>query len=348
MDISQIREYLGEDWTEVQSLIGKALGSDIDLLNSVNSSIIGNAGKQLRPMISLLVARACLGAENAAPLRAASASDDRGGERDLLGVARRYAAAAELLHNATLLHDDVADDSDFRRGKPTVRSLLGPSASVLVGDFWLVKAIELILGEQGSERCDERVVRLFSRTLSLLAEGEMLQLQKAQTADTTYDDYLRIIYSKTASLFEAAAVSSALAVNAPEEIVEAVRSYAVYLGYAFQIKDDILDYCGTASVGKPLGVDIAEQKITLPLLGAIANAPEKESYVRLLVREVVEKPSNRDEVLRLVSDHGGIDYAAKYLDDFVEKAVESLSPLPASKDRDFLEALARFTAHRSV
>lgn len=348
MDISQIREYLGEDWTEVQSLIGKALGSDIDLLNSVNSSIIGNAGKQLRPMISLLAARACLGAENAAPLRAASASDDRGGERDLLGVARRYAAAAELLHNATLLHDDVADDSDFRRGKPTVRSLLGPSASVLVGDFWLVKAIELILGEQGSERCDERVVRLFSRTLSLLAEGEMLQLQKAQTADTTYDDYLRIIYSKTASLFEAAAVSSALAVNAPEEIVEAVRSYAVYLGYAFQIKDDILDYCGTASVGKPLGVDIAEQKITLPLLGAIANAPEKESYVRLLVREVVEKPSNRDEVLRLVSDHGGIDYAAKYLDDFVEKAVESLSPLPASKDRDFLEALARFTAHRSV
>lgn len=353
MEISKVREYLGEDWTAVQSLIAGALCSDIELLNSVNASILGNAGKQLRPMISLLVARACLGAaDSSVALKSGEPSEvsepGPNGKKSPMDVARRYAAAAELLHNATLLHDDVADDSDFRRGKPTVRSLLGPSSSVLVGDFWLVKAIGLILGEEGSQRCDERVVRLFSRTLSLLAEGEMLQLQKAQTADTTYEDYLRIIYSKTASLFEAAAVSSALAVNAREEIVEAVRNYAVYLGYAFQIKDDILDYCGTSSVGKPLGVDIAEQKITLPLLGAMANAPAKESYLRSLIKGVVERPSNRDEILRLVVDNRGIEYSVKYLEAFVGKAVDALSPLPQSPDREFLEALARFTAQRVV
>ena len=356
MEISKVREYLGEDWTAVQSLIAGALSSDIELLNSVNASILGNAGKQLRPMISLLVARACLGAVNSSECSDAlkngepsgASEPGPGGEKTPMDIARRYAAAAELLHNATLLHDDVADDSDFRRGKPTVRSILGPSSSVLVGDFWLVKAIGLILGEEGSQKCDERVVRLFSRTLSLLAEGEMLQLQKAQTADTTYEDYLRIIYSKTASLFEAAAVSSALAVNAREEIVESVRNYAVYLGYAFQIKDDILDYCGTSSVGKPLGVDIAEQKITLPLLGAMANAPAKESYLRSLIKGVVERPSNRDEILRLVVDNRGIEYSVKYLEAFVGKAVEALSPLSPSRDRELLEALARFTAQRVV
>ena len=338
MDIKTIRDYLGADWTDVQKLLSETLRSDIGLLNTTNGSILSHGGKQLRPMISLLVARACL--------RSADTHVREDRISPLPDVSKRYAAASELLHNATLLHDDVADEGDVRRGNPTVRSILGPSASVLVGDFWLVRAIRLILGDDDGS-CDARVIRIFSRTLSCLAEGEMLQLQKAQMADTDYGDYLRIIYSKTASLFEAAAVTAAISVNASGMCREAVRDYAVSLGYAFQIKDDILDYCGTDSVGKPLGVDVLEQKITLPLLGAIANAPARESEMRALVVDVVAHPENRDRIVNFVAENRGVEYAEERLDSFVEKAVESISLLAPSADREMLAELARFTARRN-
>lgn len=338
MDIGTVREFLGKDWTDVQELISGVLKSDIELLNVTNGSILSHGGKQLRPMLSLLVSRACLrSADTYVPGQELSPLQD---------VSKRYAAASELLHNATLLHDDVADDSDMRRGNPTVRSVLGSSASVLVGDFWLVRAIRLILGENDAS-CDPKVVRIFSRTLSCLAEGEMLQLQKAQTADTDYDDYLRIIYSKTASLFEAAAVTAAISVNASGMCREAVRDYAVSLGYAFQIKDDILDYCGTDSVGKPLGVDILEQKITLPLLGAIANAPEHEAKVRAWVRDIPECQENRTRIVSFVVENHGVEYAEKQLDGFVGKAVDAISLLAPSAERELLAELARFTAIRN-
>jgi octaprenyl-diphosphate synthase len=256
----------------------------------------------------------------------------------------RYAAAAELMHNATLLHDDVADDSDQRRGVPTIRSLMGPTVSVLLGDYWLVKAMDLILG---SHEADSQVIRIFSKTLSDLAEGELLQLQKAQSGDTTEEDYLRIIYSKTASLFEASCVSAALSVGASVELVEAMRAYAVALGRAFQIKDDLLDYDGTESVGKPLGVDILEQKMTMPLLGALANAGAAEDErVRALVRDIVGHPEHRDEIVAFVKGNGGMEYALGRLDFYVKEAVDALSVLPESFERDLLEKLAHFTARR--
>ena len=219
MDIKSVREYLGDDWKAVKEKIETSLMSDIALLNSTNSTILSNSGKQLRPLLALLIARACSG-------------------HQISEATVRYAAASELLHNATLLHDDVADNSEQRRGMPTIMSLMGPSVSVLVGDYWLVKAMELILG---SSEGDHLVIKIFSKTLSDLAEGEMLQLQKAQSGDTCEDDYLRIIYSKTASLFEAACVSAAISVNASQEYRKAAKDYAVALGIAFQIKDDILD-----------------------------------------------------------------------------------------------------------
>ena len=162
MDIRSIREYLGQDWSAVQDRIASALESDIQLLNATNGSILSNSGKQMRPMLSLIVARAC---SQGSPACDATV---------------RYAAASELLHNATLLHDDVADDSDQRRGVPTIMSLMGPSVSVLVGDYWLVKAVELVLDASDG---DMRVIRLFSKTLSDLAEGEMLQLPNAHKGD---------------------------------------------------------------------------------------------------------------------------------------------------------------------
>ena len=324
MDIKSVREYLGKDWESVKEKIGTSLMSDIALLNSTNSSILSNSGKQLRPLLALLIARACSG-------------------HQISEATVRYAAASELLHNATLLHDDVADNSEQRRGVPTIMSLMGPSVSVLVGDYWLVKAMELILGSSDG---DHLVIKIFSKTLSDLAEGEMLQLQKAQSGDTCEDDYLRIIYSKTASLFEAACVSAAISVNASEEYQKAARDYAVALGIAFQIKDDILDYSGTESVGKPLGVDILEQKITMPLLGAIANAPAEEARVRSLVKGIVDHPENRDEIVAFVKDNAGLEYAVNQLDKYVAQAVEALSVLPSCVERVLLQDLAYFTAKR--
>ncbi len=324
MDIKSVREYLGRDWEAVREKIETSLMSDIALLNSTNSSILSNSGKQLRPLLSLLVARACSG-------------------HRISEATVRYAAAAELLHNATLLHDDVADNSDQRRGVPTIMSLMGPSVSVLVGDYWLVKAMELILG---SSEGDHQVIKIFSKTLSDLAEGEMLQLQKAQRGDTCEDDYLRIIYSKTASLFEAACVSAAISVKASEECRKAAKDYAVALGIAFQIKDDILDYSGTESVGKPLGVDILEQKITMPLLGALANAPAEGDRIRGLVKGIVDHPENRDEIVAFVKENAGLEYAVQQLDKYVAQAVEALSVLPSCGERELLEGLAYFTAKR--
>ncbi len=326
MDINSIKEYLGQAWTAVQERITSALNSDIKLLNSTNDMILSHSGKQLRPLLSLMMARACSGG--------ASVSD----------ASVRYAAASELLHNATLLHDDVADESEQRRGAPTIMSLMGPSVSVLVGDYWLVKAVDLVLGT--TDR-DMRVIRLFSKTLSDLAEGEMLQLQKAQRGDTGENDYLRIIYNKTASLFETACVSAAISVDASPECEKAAKEYAVALGLAFQIKDDILDYSGDDCVGKPLGVDILEQKITMPLLGAFANAGEdEERRIRDLVKKIPDHPEYRDEIVAFVKANGGLEYSVGQLDKYVGQAVDALSVLPDSKEKELLKDLAYFTARR--
>lgn len=325
MDIRTVKEYVGADWDAVIGRIASVLRSDISLLNATNEAILSNSGKQLRPLLAILFARACAGGK-------------------VSEATIRYAASSELLHNATLLHDDVADDSDQRRGMPTIRSMMGPSVSVLVGDYWLVKAMELILGDSHS---DAKVIRIFSKTLSDLAEGEMLQLQKARSGDTDQEDYIRIIYNKTASLFEAACLSAAVSVSAPEPFEKAARDYAVALGLAFQIKDDILDYDGTESVGKPLGVDILEQKITMPLLGAFENvSQEEQDRVREMVRNVVGQPELRDGIVGFAKDNGGIEYAERVLDEYIEKAVKALEVLPESFEKKCLEELAYFTAKR--
>ena len=325
MDIKAIKEYLGVDWLAVQNRIASSLKSDIGLLNATNDSILSNSGKQLRPMLALMMAKACSGGK---------VTED--------GV--KYAAASELLHNATLLHDDVADQSEKRRGVPTIMSLMGPSVSVLVGDYWLVKAMELIL-DAGDD--SPRVMRIFAKTLSDLAEGEMLQLQKAQKGDTDEDDYLRIIYNKTASLFEAACVSAAISAGADEEMVKSAKDYAVALGLAFQIKDDILDYAGTDAVGKPLGADILEQKMTMPLLGALSNVDEQTgASIREKIAGIVSHPEYRDDIVRFVKENGGLEYAVSRLNSYVELAVDALDMFPESEAKNSLIELAHFTADR--
>ena len=319
----EIQEFLGKDWTRVQDLIRGALATDIGLLNTTNDNLLSHSGKMLRPVLTLLMARAAGGC----------ATD----------TSCCYAAATELLHNATLLHDDVADESTERRGAPTVNAILGAPAAVLVGDFWLARAVEMVL--EASED-HNGVVTLFSKTLVDLAEGEMLQMEKAVNADTSEDDYFRIIACKTASLFEAACESAAVSVHASDEYRKAARDYAHYAGIAFQIKDDILDYAGNSALGKPLGIDLKEQKITLPLLCAMAGSP-REQEMRNKVRDIHSHPEYLDEVRGFVASRGGVEMAARRLDSFILKAEAALDILPDTAARNYLVQLVRFNAFRN-
>ena len=321
MNREDVISLLGSSWDEFGRLVGDSLHSDIELLEQVNASLLGNAGKQLRPMLLLLVAGA-LGELNSESVH--------------------YAAAVEMLHNATLLHDDVADRSSTRRGQPTLCALMGPSAAVLVGDFWLSKAMDHVV----NTRHKDGAIKLFSNTLCLLAEGEMLQLQKAGGADTTEEDYLRIIYCKTASLFETACRVAALSVDAPAGLCEAAGRYGKALGLAFQIRDDILDYTEGSEIGKPVGIDLREHKITLPLLGALRGCSDPGA-LRGMVRDISAHPEYCERLQGYVIEHGGIEYASSRLEDYIAEALDALDAFAPSPYRDKLCAIARYNAIRN-
>lgn len=325
MDFSSIKDFLKEDLDKVNKLMGSSLSTDIELLDKTNRAILSHNGKQVRPVLTLLVARACSGG---------FVTDDT----------IKYAAAVELLHNATLLHDDVADDSPVRRGAPTVMSILGGRASVLLGDYWLVKGMENILASRNSS---DKVIRIFASTLTDLAEGELLQLQKAETGDTLEKDYYRIIYDKTASLFVASAAAGAISVSATEEKMSAARTYAKCLGVAFQIRDDIFDYEENAEIGKPVGLDLKEKKITLPLLGALAKAGEERGReIRRKLCRIDDHPESGGEIIEFVKSEGGIEYARKRLYEYVDNARIALRPFGNMQEVEMLGEIAEFTADR--
>ena len=324
MDIREIKAFLAGPMQEVSAMQEACLESDIALLDATNRTLLSQGGKQLRPILSLLAAGACGG---------------------INPDSVRFAAASELIHNATLLHDDVVDGATTRRGKPTVMSILSGPASVLVGDFWLVRAIRCILD---AGRYSERVIRLFAKTLADLAEGEMLQLQKASGGDTTREDYFRIIYFKTASLFEAAVLSGAVSADAPEEWTAALAGYARNLGLAFQIKDDIFDYTGGEALGKPVGIDLQEQKITLPLLTALESVSEDEaSAVRAMVGQIADMPALAVRVRHFALERGGVEKAAAEMGKYIDEAVSCLDELPPSAEKTYLADLARFVGERT-
>lgn len=325
MDFSSIKDFLKEDLDKVNKLMESSLSTDIELLDKTNRAILSHNGKQVRPVLTLLVARACSGGFT---------TDDT----------IKYAAAVELLHNATLLHDDVADNSPVRRGVPTVMSILGGRASVLLGDYWLVKGMENILASRNSS---DKVIRIFASTLTDLAEGELLQLQKAETGDTLEKDYYRIIYDKTASLFVASAAAGAISVSATEEKMSAARTYAKCLGVAFQIRDDIFDYEENAEIGKPVGLDLKEKKITLPLLGALAKAGEERGReIRRKLCRIDDHPEYGGEIIEFVKSEGGIEYARKRLYEYVDNARIALRPFGNMQEVEMLGEIAEFTADR--
>lgn len=320
--MKEVQQFLGKAWTDFQRCFAESLESDIPLLDKANQYLLGHGGKKLRPLFTLLIAKALRGDCN---------------ERVV-----RCAAASELLHTATLMHDDVADNAPTRRGVPTMMTVYSPTTAVLLGDYWLSKAMDLII-----DHPDKRVLHVFSKCLADLASGEMLQLEKAEKADTTEDDYRRIIYCKTTSLFEACMVSAACSVEASEEEIERCRIYARHIGQAFQMRDDMLDYSPELSIGKPTGQDILEKKITLPLFGLFEKAP------RSVVREVRRRMKNPDaelvsDVFAWVRQYDAMSYAREKLDAEIRQAVEVLAAFPASPSRDYLEKMAGMIAIRTV
>ena len=324
MEISRVQTFLSEDWKAVQDLFKGALHSDASLMNETNTYLVSNEGKMLRPLLSLLVSRAC-----------GNVTDE----------SIRVAAASELLHNATLLHDDVLDQSASRRGVPTVMSLLGSKASVLAGDFWLVKAVETILD---CRRHSKELLRMFSGTVSDLVEGEMLQMEKAGKADTSLMDYHDIIFLKTASLFKTICSAAALTAGASSRIENALMNFGIQLGMAFQIKDDILDYDGDA-LGKPVGTDLREGKITLPLLKALEEQePRKQASIRRMVYEIPQKDGNVAKVADFVKENDGTALAAVTLQEYVQRAKECLGPLPESQAKDWLMKMADYCEYRTI
>ena len=316
----EIISFLGEDWKAFQSIYSAKLASEIPLLDHINGFLLDNGGKQLRPMMTLLIAKALSGVCSEGALS--------------------IAAAVEMLHTATLLHDDVADDSPTRRGVPTVMALFTPTTSVLVGDYWLSKAVDLVVVHS-----DPRIIKIFSKCLSDLAEGEMLQMAKAESLDTSEEDYRQIIYRKTASLFIAAACSVAWVLGADDAQVEAVGTYARHIGISFQMMDDILDYSPELALGKPTGQDVLEKKITLPLLGMMQNAPAEvtESFILKM-----KNPSEdlAAQAVDLVRKYGGFEFAEARLEQEVALAKASLGCLPSSSAKDYLIRLADYMSLR--
>ena len=318
----EVQKFLGPAWKDFQRCFAESLRTDIPLLEKVNRFILEHGGKKLRPTFTLLIAQA-LGAP----------CDER---------VLSCAAASELLHTATLIHDDVADDALTRRGVPTVMALYSPSTAVLIGDFWLSRTMDLIV-----DHPDKRVLHAFSKCLCDLARGEMLQLERAEKGNTSEADYRQIIYCKTTSLFETAMVSAALSVGASEAETAACRSYACHIGQAFQMMDDILDYSPELSIGKPTGQDIMERKVTLPLLCLLEKVP---ASVARNLRRRIRKPDAAlvEDIFSLVRQYDALSDARRILEEEIRQAVEALAPFSASEAKTYLEKMAGLMAVRTV
>lgn len=310
-----------DDFEAVNQLIMRQLHSRVPLVEKIGHYIIGAGGKRLRPLVVLLGARAC------------GLSDSR---------QHSLAAIIEFLHTATLLHDDVVDTSDLRRGRSTANALWGNAPSVLVGDFLYSRAFEMMV-----ELGDMAIMRTLANATNVIAEGEVLQLSKVRDASTDEATYMEVIRSKTAMLFEASTHCAGLLAGASQTQTEALRQYGNALGIAFQLVDDVLDYTGDAeSMGKNVGDDLAEGKPTLPLIYTMREGTAEQAQ---LVRQAIQKGGLEDitPIQQAVRDCGALDYTLNLARSQVDEAIELLQTLPASTYRDSLEQLARFSIDRS-
>ena len=321
MTATNITVLIAADMQAVDRVIRRRLHSDVVLIRQVAEYIVGSGGKRLRPALVVLAAKAC-GYEGTAH--------------------HQLAAVVEFILTATLLHDDVVDDSALRRGRPTANSAFGNPASVLVGDFLYSRAFQMMVEVQNM-----RVMEVLADATNTIAEGEVLQLLNVHNADVTESDYLQVIRSKTAKLFAAAGRLGAIIAGVPPELEDALARYGMHLGTAFQLVDDILDYSGDLShTGKNLGDDLAEGKATLPLIHTMHNGSEEQ---RALIRRAITEGGLSDfaPVLDAIRECGALAYASQRAEAESTLARAALGPLPNSKHRDCLLELAAFAADRA-
>jgi octaprenyl-diphosphate synthase len=316
-----LKPALADDMAAVDAVLRGSLDSDVVLIRQVAEHIIAGGVKRLRPAVLLLAAKAT----------------GYQGRDDLV-----LAAVIEMIHTATLLHDDVVDESDMRRGHATANAAFGNAASVLVGDFLYSRAFQLMVGVSRM-----RVLSIVADATNLIAEGEVLQLMHTGDAELTENDYFEVIRRKTAMLFEAAGRLGAVLGDADAAVEDALGSYGLHLGTAFQIMDDVLDYSGeAAAIGKNLGDDLAEGKMTLPLIRALAVATPDDAA---LIRHAISGGGLTDfrPVVATLERSGALAYAREHAQVASRAATAALAGLPPSAAASSLLQLATFAADRS-
>ena len=318
--MSTSNQHIQKELAAFEDLFKNAVKSNVPLLDRILKYVVKTKGKQLRPMFVILSAKLC-GEVNEKTYRAAS--------------------LVELLHTATLVHDDVVDEAAERRGYFSVYALWKNKASVLVGDYLLAKGLLLSLDNK-----DFNTLHILSDAVSRMSEGELLQLEKSRLLNITEDDYFNIIRNKTASLLASACAAGADSSTNNIELIEKIKMFGEYTGIAFQIKDDLFDY-GTEDVGKPTGNDIKEKKLTLPLIYTLKNSDaSKRRTLKFLLKNSNRRKESVQYIIQEVQQSGGIEYAVEKMNAYKTKALDILHQFPLSDARDSLESLVRYTTER--
>ncbi|MFK7997450.1 MAG: polyprenyl synthetase family protein [Granulosicoccus sp.] len=312
----------------VDELIRQRLASEVVLINQLSGYIIGSGGKRLRPQLVLLAAGAC-------------GLDDR---KDSNAIRHPVTVAAiiEFIHTATLLHDDVVDASELRRGRDTANAVWGNEAAVLVGDFLYSRAFEMMVDVQSME-----VMGILASTTNRIAEGEVMQLMNVREPDLTEEQYIEVIEAKTARLFHAATELGAVLAGQPADIRQALASYGMHLGTAFQIADDVLDYQSDSdTIGKNVGDDLAEGKTTLPLIYAMRDGTAK---ARAMIAQCIRDAdiNKLPDVLSVIDQTDALDKSIHRAQESAAAAIAALRQLPPSAYRDALERIAGYSVERS-
>ncbi|WVD61260.1 octaprenyl diphosphate synthase [Orbus mooreae] len=321
--MQQIINLIKDDLQKVNNTIQNQLSSDVVLINQLGNYIISSGGKRIRPIIMLLAARAL----------------SYKGDKHIMA-----AAFVEFIHTATLLHDDVVDESDLRRGRSTANALYGNAASVLVGDYIYTRSFQMMVSINSLP-----VLKVMSEATNVIAEGEVQQLINCNDPDITTEQYLDVIYRKTARLFEATSHSAALISETSEELELALQNYGRYLGTAFQLIDDLLDYSAedAAILGKNLGDDLNEGKPTLPLLHAMNHTKNAEDAA--IIRKAIEDGNGRHllkKVLNVMSECGSLEFTYQAAQKEAEKAAKVIEILPDSPYKDALQRLTLLAVER--
>jgi octaprenyl-diphosphate synthase len=320
LSIKDIQAPIASQMDAFEQKFRHSMKSNVMLLDQIMNYIVRRKGKQVRPMFVFLTAGVC------GPI----------GEPTYRG-----AALIELLHTATLVHDDVVDDSNYRRSFFSINALWKNKIAVLVGDYLLSRGLLLSINNG-----DFELLRIVSNAVREMSEGELMQMEKARRLDITEEVYFEIIRQKTASLISSCCAVGAASVNAAPAEIEKMKDFGEKVGLAFQIKDDLFDF-GEAEVGKPLGIDIKEKKMTLPLIHALKNASwlEKRRIINI-IKNQSDKPQKVAEVIQFVRQSGGIEYATKAMQQLVAQAEAILQTFPESTYRTSLSGLVQFTVAR--